>query len=246
MIIFPATTPLWLQRMYLVIRHQQTNVQHLLVKLNNIFKKKSEIILTYLEKYSKDIKSKLSYCILSNKGVELVKVSANGDTRRIEELIKRTNVDVNGIFAGHTPLQAAAQNGHLDIIRLLIQHDVNLEIEDKDGDRAVHHAAFGDEAEVLELLAKSSVDLNARNKRRQTALHIGVCKGHFDVCKTLLSNGAHPGIQDSDGDTPLHDAISKRRDDLIIILLEYNADVATCNNNGFNSIHHAALRGNSS
>ncbi|CAF3719643.1 unnamed protein product, partial [Rotaria sp. Silwood1] len=48
---------------------------------------------------------------------------------------------VNGIFAGHTPLQAAAQNGHLDIIRLLIQHHVNLEIEDKDGDRAVHHAA---------------------------------------------------------------------------------------------------------
>ncbi|CAF1467538.1 unnamed protein product [Rotaria sp. Silwood1] len=177
---------------------------------------------------------------------ELVKAAANGDTRRVEELIKQTNVDVNGIFAGHTPLQAAAQNGHLDIIRLLIQHHANLEIEDKDGDRAVHHAAFGDEAEVLELLAKSGADLNARNKRRQTALHIGVCKGHFDVCKTLLSNGAHPGIQDSDGDTPLHDAISKRRDDLIIILLEYNADVATCNNNGFNSIHHAALRGNSS
>ncbi|CAF5185659.1 unnamed protein product, partial [Rotaria sp. Silwood1] len=79
---------------------------------------------------------------------------------------------VNGIFAGHTPLQAAAQNGHLDIIRLLIQHHVNLEIEDKDGDRAVHHAAFGDEAEVLELLARSGADLNARNKRRQTALHI--------------------------------------------------------------------------
>jgi len=74
----------------------------------------------------------------------------------------------------------------------------------------------------------------------------GVCKGHFNVCKTLLSNGAHPGIQDSDGDTPLHDAISKRRDDLINILLEHNADVATCNNNGFNSIHHSALRGNSS
>ncbi len=45
--------------------------------------------------------------------------------------------------------------------------------KDKDGDRAVHHAAFGDEAEVLELIAKAGADLNARNKRRQTALHIG-------------------------------------------------------------------------
>ena len=45
--------------------------------------------------------------------------------------------------------------------------------QDKDGDRAVHHAAFGDEADVVELLAKAGADLNARNKRRQTALHIG-------------------------------------------------------------------------
>lgn len=177
---------------------------------------------------------------------ELVKASANGDSRRVEELLKRPNVDVNGVFAGHTPLQAAAQNGHIEIIRLLIQQGVNFEIEDKDGDRAVHHAAFGDETEVLELLAKSGADLNARNKRRQTPLHIGVCKGHMDVCKTLLINSAHSGIQDSDGDTPLHDAISKRRDDLIELLLEYNADVGTCNNNGFNCIHHSALRGNCS
>lgn len=144
-----------------------------------------------------------------------------GDRKRVEDLLKRTNVDVrfkikqriqldsiypiqqsifviqpNGTFAGHTPLQAAAQNGHVEIILLLIKHQVNLEIEaseqaicyddilennqsnmyfqDKDGDRAIHHAAFGDEPEVLELLAKARADLNSRNKRRQTPLHIGL------------------------------------------------------------------------
>ncbi|CAF1355431.1 unnamed protein product, partial [Didymodactylos carnosus] len=177
---------------------------------------------------------------------ELVKASANGDSRKVEELLQRPHVDVNGIFAGHTSLQAAAQNGHIDVIRILMLHHANLEIEDKDGDRAVHHASFGDESIVLEILAKAGCDLNARNKRRQTALHIGVCKGHFDVVKILLTHGAHAGIQDSDGDTSLHDAISKRRDDIVALLLEHNADVATCNNNGFNCIHHAALRGNSS
>lgn len=45
--------------------------------------------------------------------------------------------------------------------------------KDKDGDRAIHHAAFGNEPKILDLLAKSGADLNARNKRRQTALHIG-------------------------------------------------------------------------
>ncbi|KAL0199784.1 hypothetical protein M9458_002971, partial [Cirrhinus mrigala] len=63
--------------------------------------------------------------------------------------------------------------------------DVQL-FQDKDGDRAVHHAAFGDEG---------GADLNARNKRRQTPLHIAVNKGHLQVVKTLLDFGCHPSLQ---------------------------------------------------
>ena len=72
------------------------------------------------------------------------------------------------------------------MIRLLLRRCAELEIEDKDGDRAVHHAAFGDEPAVMELLAHAGADLNARNKRRQTALHIAVNKGHIGMC--LLSH----------------------------------------------------------
>ena len=67
--------------------------------------------------------------------------------------------------------------------------------QDKDGDRAVHHAAFGDEPGVLTLLASAGADLNARNNRRQTALHVAVNKGHGGVVKTLLELGCHPSLQ---------------------------------------------------
>lgn len=50
---------------------------------------------------------------------------------------------MNGVFAGHTALQAGSQNGHLEVIQVLLNHNADVEIEDKDGDRAVHHAAFG-------------------------------------------------------------------------------------------------------
>lgn len=113
--------------------------------------------------------------------------------------------NVNGVFAGHTSLQAASQNGHLDVIKVLLKFNADVEMEDKDGDRAVHHAAFGDEPAVIQLLAQASADLNARNKRRQTALHIAVNKGHNNVVKTLLELRCHPSLQDSEGDTPLHD-----------------------------------------
>ena len=177
---------------------------------------------------------------------ELVKAAANGDQAKVEELITRADCNVNGVFAGHTALQAASQNGHLEVLRLLLRSGADLELEDKDGDRAVHHAAFGDEPGVMEVIAAAGSDLNARNKRRQTALHIAVNKGHVGVVKMLLSLGCHPSLQDSEGDTPLHDAISKKRDDMLALLLDHSADIMLTNNNGFNALHHAALRGNPS
>ncbi|XP_066272663.1 E3 ubiquitin-protein ligase MIB1-like isoform X1 [Branchiostoma lanceolatum] len=177
---------------------------------------------------------------------ELVKAAANGDNQKVEEILNRAESDANGVFAGHTALQAASQNGHIDVVRCLIRHSCDLEVEDKDGDRAMHHAAFGDEPTIIEHLARAGADLNARNKRRQTALHIGVNKGHVGVVKSLLELGAHPSLQDSEGDTALHDAISKKRDDMVTLLLDANADMTITNNNGFNALHHAALRGNAS
>ncbi|XP_021964204.1 E3 ubiquitin-protein ligase mib1 isoform X3 [Folsomia candida] len=177
---------------------------------------------------------------------EFVKASANGDFQKCEELLKRGDCEVNCTFSGHTAMQAASQNGHLDVIRILLNHGADPEVEDKDGDRAVHHAAFGDEPLVIEMMAQSGADLNARNKRRQTALHIGVNKGHLGVVRTLLRLGCHPSLQDLEGDSPIHDSVSKKRDDMLSLLLDHNADVTLTNNNGFNGLHHAALRGNPS
>lgn len=36
---------------------------------------------------------------------------------------------VNGVFSGHTALQAASQNGHMDVVKILISMNANLEIE---------------------------------------------------------------------------------------------------------------------
>ena len=41
------------------------------------------------------------------------------------------------------------------MIRILLRSTAEVEIEDKDGDRAVHHAAFGDEPAVMELLSRA-------------------------------------------------------------------------------------------
>ena len=72
---------------------------------------------------------------------------------------------------------------------------IPLFLQDKDGDRALHHAAFGDEADIVQELGRAGADLNARNKRRQTPLHIAVNKGHMLVVKAMLALKCHPSLQ---------------------------------------------------
>lgn len=202
-------------------------------------------IIYYLDKSTVDLGPHVS----ADKLIEaLVKVAASGDPLKCEQILRMRGLTVNGIFAGHTALQAASQNGHVNVIRVLLKHGADPEIEDKDGDRAIHHAAFGNEPEVIDLLASvaGKCDLNARNKRRQTAMHIGVNKVHLNVVRVLVKFHAHVSLQDMDADTPIHDAITKKNDAIIKLLLDANADLSICNNNGFNPIQHAALRGNTS
>ncbi|CAI8012393.1 E3 ubiquitin-protein ligase mib1 [Geodia barretti] len=65
----------------------------------------------------------------------------------------------SGILVRHV-----VQNGHIEIVKCLLRNGANIEEEDKDGDRAVHHASFGDEPEVVDLLSSNSADLNARKQ----------------------------------------------------------------------------------
>lgn len=180
----------------------------------------------------------------SNSAEELVKSAASGDVMRTEEILSNGLCSVDESFTGHTALQAACQNGHIEVVRCLIRYHANIEEEDQDGDRAMHHASFGDEPDIVALLSENGADANARNRRKQTPLHVAVNKGHIGVIKALLRCNCHPSLQDSEGDTPLHDAISKKRDDLVNLLLDGGADVTVTNNNGFSSLHHASLRGN--
>lgn len=83
----------------------------------------------------------------------------------------------------------------MEVIRALVAAGADVDAEDRDGDRAAHHAAFGDEPAALRALAAATADLSARNRRRQTPLHIAVNKGHLGVVRTLLQLAVHPSLQ---------------------------------------------------
>lgn len=66
--------------------------------------------------------------VSSDSTEELVKAAANGDATRCAEILSKSDCDVNGVFASHTALQAASQNGHVDVITVLLEANADVEV----------------------------------------------------------------------------------------------------------------------
>lgn len=83
----------------------------------------------FLERLSALLKKLFETHVSGDVNEELVKTAANGDATKCEECLKRPEADVNGVFAGHTALQAASQNGHLEVIKILLRYTSDVEME---------------------------------------------------------------------------------------------------------------------
>ncbi|XP_042584990.1 E3 ubiquitin-protein ligase MIB2 isoform X6 [Cyprinus carpio] len=175
----------------------------------------------------------------------LVIEAAHGNVVKVRELVQKYPDKVDIKNQGKTALQVAAHQGHMEVVKVLLQANSSIETKDEDGDAALHYTAFGNQAEITRLLLSKGASVNLLNNSMCTALHIAVNKGFTDVVRVLTEHLADVNLQDSYGDTPLHDAIAKDFRSIIEILTVVpNIDFTQQNNRGFNLLHHAALKGN--
>ena len=87
------------------------------------------MIIPHLENVSKLLRHMFEQHQASNPVEDLVKGAASGNIAKVEQLLEASACDVNDRFNGRTALQAASQNGHMDIVRCLIRYKANLEEE---------------------------------------------------------------------------------------------------------------------
>uniref|UniRef100_A0A673GE76 E3 ubiquitin-protein ligase MIB2 n=1 Tax=Sinocyclocheilus rhinocerous TaxID=307959 RepID=A0A673GE76_9TELE len=175
----------------------------------------------------------------------LVIEAAHGNAVKVRELVQKYPDKVDVKNQGKTALQVAAHQGHVEVVKVLLQANSSIEAKDEDGDAALHYTAFGNQAEIARLLLSNGASVNLLNNSMCTALHIAVNKGFTDVVRVLTEHSADINLQDSYGDTPLHDAIAKDFRSIIEILTVVpNIDFTQQNNRGFNLLQHAALKGN--
>ncbi len=147
-------------------------------------------------------------------------------------------------YHGYSPLMYAAEQGHLECTRFLLESGANVEMKDTFYlETAMHKAVRNGHTSCLELLLEYNANVNSkcRNVWRPldlnfadwgTPLHEAVKHGQYSCVKRLLESGAKVNERDRFGNwvsfreaTPLHWACWKGYSDITALLIRYGGNV---------------------
>ena len=128
---------------------------------------------------------------------------------------------------GWTPLMIAMFKGFDDIIvNLLIQYNVNVDLQNKNGATALYIACENNAIHGATALLKGGADPNIKkgNGWTVTPLMIATAKGFGDIVNLLLQYNVDVDVQDAFGDTALHIACNNNAIHIATDLLKSGAD----------------------
>jgi ankyrin repeat protein len=127
--------------------------------------------------------------------------------------------------SGSTALCYAAQEGHLEIVKLLLERGVNVNIANEALYTALHLAVLKGHAPIVKLLHDNGAIINVVGSDGSTTLHTAALNGHESVVRFLLDCGIDPNIPGKDGSTALHCAAQEGHAGIVKLLLQNGASV---------------------
>ncbi|KAM3174258.1 hypothetical protein ACTXT7_010901 [Hymenolepis weldensis] len=121
---------------------------------------------------------------------------------------------------GLNALHLASKEGHLPVVRLLLDHHASIDAKTNRGNTALHIASLAGRFEIIKLLVERKADINARSQNGFTPLYMAAQENHLNIVEYLLNNGADQALATDDGFTPLAVALQLCHDGVVSLLLE--------------------------
>jgi uncharacterized protein len=138
---------------------------------------------------------------MGGKNTKLMEAGKIGNIEEVRALIQKGGCNVNcRDDRGHSVLSRAAEYGHADIVKILLDAGADSSSKDKysdismtggqAGDTALIHAAKKGHVGVLRVLLNADLNVNSTNKNGDTALDRAASVGNVEIVKILLEAGA--------------------------------------------------------
>lgn len=146
----------------------------------------------------------------------LMAASKLGHTPVVRRLLQEEHMQIDfRDDEDRTPLSFAAQFGHYEVIRLLLDKGVDPNLKDERGRIPLSIAAGWDRNRLEEHL-----DINSGDYHERTSLSYAAQFGHYEVICLLLDKGANPDLSDEQGRTPLSIAAGEGKKRVFELLLK--------------------------
>jgi ankyrin repeat protein len=178
------------------------------------FKGRNEVIRFLIKHWKVDIND--------THGVHPLFMAVQHDAIPTVELLIELGADVNVIQTDKncSPLHLAASNNFLDIVKLLIDHKANVNIQDNRGYTPLIMAASEGYTECVKRLADAGADVNYRSMDDYTtAIYHAAGSNRLKVVRLLLERGADPlSTRNEKGETLAEIARQNKKEDMAYLL----------------------------
>ena len=125
-----------------------------------------------------------------------------------------------------TPLQTAANRGHLEAVNLLLRAKANPNTQNNFGQTLLYQASMDGDLKLASLLLEAQADPNMADSDGKTPLHIAISNHHFQIIDLLLAAKADLTRRSAVGcgETPLITASVSGYSEAVERLLQEKAD----------------------
>jgi hypothetical protein len=208
------------------------------------------------------LSSRRSYKISSAAKLDAIKYSIKNkyNPELIIHLFYRSKSDslcaIASFFHTFEPLKYASSNGHLDLLKILIDNGSDINASDDEGLQAIHYAASEGNNHCLIYILDKGANVNSANDDGWQAIHASTREGHLTSLEILLSYGADANSIERGGWYPVHFAADNGHSNCLELLISHGADANSITNShthinpnneivgrGSNPIHFAASNG---
>ena len=147
----------------------------------------------------------------------------SGDVVDCGRLLEKGEVPVDGEHSSFRPLCVACRTGNTRIVSLLIQHRADVNLEDSQGRRPLHFAAWNGCVDMVRVLLEAGAEW-ATMGHWLTPMHVAAENGREEALEELVAHGASVKGEPFDC-TPLHCAAEGNKVFVLQSLVKLGADV---------------------